>query len=119
MSKGPGQDAFKDFAKSLKDTLCKDPKSGKVAKDAEVRMHSCWSGDNVNQDHSVGEELSKAGITSWGYQGVCTFPYSTAEGDDKIREYKPPEEASKGEFKKFDAPKEEDKPKEKSAPKKK
>jgi hypothetical protein len=103
LKQGPGQDAFAAFAKDIKDALCKDPKSGKPAKDSEVRIHACWSANNVSQDHSIGEELSKKGITTWGYQDVVKFPYTAPEGDDSKREYSPPEPKQAGEYKKLDA----------------
>lgn len=98
-----GQKAFDGFAKDIKDALCKDPKSGKPAKDSEVRIHACWSADNVNKDHSIAEEMSKKGITTWGYQDVVKFPYTAPEGDDSKREYSPPEPQQAGEYKKLDA----------------
>ena len=103
MSKKLGKDAFNDFTKGIKDALCKDPKSGKPAKDAEVRIHSCWSADNVKQDHPIAEELSKTGVTTWGYQGVAKFPYTAPEEDDSKREYSPPTPEGAGEYKKLDA----------------
>lgn len=111
MSKKLGQDAFSAFAKSVKDALCKDPKSGKVANDSEVRIHACWSADNVNQDHPVAEELSKTGVTTWGYQGVVKFPYTAPEEDDSKREYSPPTPENAGEYKKIDAVQTDDKKK--------
>ena len=82
LKQGAGGDAFKAFAKQVKDALCKDPKNGKLADGAEVRFHSCWSANNVSQDHSIGEELSKTGIPTWGYQDVVKFPYTAPENDD-------------------------------------
>jgi hypothetical protein len=102
LKQGAGGDAFKAFAKQVKDALCKDGKSGKLADGAEVRFHSCWSANNVTQDHSIGEELSKTGIPTWGYQDVVKFPYTAPEGDDTKREYSPPEPKEAGEFKKLD-----------------
>ncbi|MBR1088255.1 hypothetical protein JQ621_12345 [Bradyrhizobium manausense] len=102
LQQGAGGDAFKAFAKQVKDALCKDAKNGKPVDGAEVRFHSCWSANNVTQDHSIGEELSKTGITTWGYQDVVKFPYTAPEDDDSKREYRPPESKETGEFKKLD-----------------
>lgn len=101
LQQGKGGDAFKAFAKQVKDALCKD-KGGKLADGAEVRFHSCWSANNVSKDHSIGEELSKTGIPTWGYQDVVKFPYTAPEDDDSKREYSPPEPKEAGEFKKLD-----------------
>jgi hypothetical protein len=98
LKQGAGGDAFKAFSKQVKDALCKD-KSGKLVDGAEVRFHSCWSANNVTQDHSIGEELSKTGIPTWGYQDVVKFPYTAPENDDSKREYSPPEPKEAGEFK--------------------
>lgn len=102
LKQSAGGDAFKAFAKQVKDALCKDPKSGKLADGSEVRFHSCWSANNVSQDHSIGEELSKTGIPTWGYQDVAKFPYTAPENDDSKREYGPPEPKGTGEFKKLE-----------------
>jgi hypothetical protein len=93
-----GQKAFQTFSDRIKKALCKDPKSQKLADGAEVRIHACWSADNVNQDHSIAEELSKKGITSSGYKDVVRFPYSTPEGKPDERTYSPPTPDQAGQF---------------------
>ena len=100
-----GKKAFKDFSEQIKSALCKDPKSGKLADGAEVRIHACWSADTNRQDHPISEELSKTGVTSWGYKDVVRFPYSAPEGKPDEREYSPPRPNEPGEFQKLDGAK--------------
>lgn len=100
-TQGPKEDrdALASFKKLIKDTLCADPKpKGKYSAPTspQVKFNACHSA-NQDADVPIAEELSKAGIRTEGFTGVCNFTGS----DGPVF----PEPAAGGsEIKKFPAP---------------